>query len=337
MPSTRLNAPTTLRDVSSNLNGMPQQSAAGICRMMPSTIPNEPSSLSGRVSSRLSGQMMSTRLSGGSPNVDRKHRRDPTYCSEMIADVTEMFLNREKQMTRSATYLSAQTEINEKMRMILVDWLVDVHLKFKLHQETFFLAVDLIDRYLAISKATRSTLQLVGITSMLLAAKYEEIWPPEVKDCIHISANTYTRDDILKMERGICAALSFRLTVPTPYPFLARLLDVSEADEMTRNAAAFFLEHTSLDYKSLNFMPSQLANASMYLANIMMGKSDPWSATLQHYSKSRFSDFRQCAQQLLEFVNFVPSTKYQAIRRKYTTLKYGEVAKLPVPTSLPEL
>lgn len=331
LPASRLNG-QTLRELS-NTNvppvGLPN---AALCR--PTALP--PSD-SGRISGRLSGQMMQTRLSGGSPNADRRHRKEPAYCTDMIADITEMFMTREKQLNRSATYLAAQPEINEKMRMILVDWLVDVHIKFKLHEETFFLAVDLIDRYLAVTKATRATLQLVGITAIMLAAKYEEVWPPEVKDCIHISANTYTRDDILKMERSICAALQFRLTTPTTFPFLARLLDVMDADEATRHTAFFMLEHAALDYKSLNYLPSQLANASLYLANVTLGKTDPWSSTLQHYSKSRYSDFRLCAQQLLDFVNYVPTTKYQAIRRKYTNLKYGEVAKLPIPTSLPEM
>lgn len=271
-----------------------------------------------------------------SPNADRRHRRDPTYCADMIADITEMFLAREKQMSRRATYLESQPEINEKMRMILVDWLVDVHLKFKMHPETMFLAVDIVDRYLAVSKVTRSMLQLVGITSMLLAAKYEEIWPPEVKECIHISANTYSRDDILKMERDITAALQFRLTVPTTFPFAARLLDVIEADATVRHATHFFLEHAALDYKCLNFYPSQIANASILLANLMAGR-EPWNSTLQHYSKSRYSDVKGCAQHLLEFVSFSSTTKYQAIRRKYSNLKYGEVTKLAIPTSLPDM
>ncbi|CUG88243.1 CYC2-like cyclin, putative [Bodo saltans] len=326
LPSARLGA--TLREVPSNTTGMP---LSGRCP--PSMLP--PSD--GRLSSRLSGPMMQTRLSGGSPHADRKNRKEPTYCSEMIADITEMFLSREKQLVRGATYLAQQTEINEKMRMILVDWLVDVHIKFRHLPETFFLAIDIIDRYLAVSKSTRSTLQLVGITAMLLAGKYEEIYARDIKDCIHISANTYTRDDILKMERGICAALQFRLTVPTPFPFLARLLTVVDADETTRHAAFFFLEHAALDYKSLNFLPSQLANASLYLAHVTLGKSDPWSATAQHYSKSRLNDFRACAQQLLDFTNYIPTTKYQAIRRKYTTAKFAEVARLPLPTQLPEM
>jgi cyclin B len=83
----------------------------------------------------------------------------------------------------SATYMTSQTDINDKMRAILVDWLVEVHLKFKLMPETLFLTVNLIDRYLAAAPVTRKNLQLVGVTAMLLASKYEEIWAPEVRAC----------------------------------------------------------------------------------------------------------------------------------------------------------
>jgi len=77
-----------------------------------------------------------------------------------------------------------QNDINEKMRSILVDWLVEVHVKFKLLPETLFLTINLIDRYLESKKVLRQKLQLVGVTAMLIASKYEEIYAPEVKDFV---------------------------------------------------------------------------------------------------------------------------------------------------------
>jgi hypothetical protein len=44
--------------------------------------------------------------------------------------------------------MTSQNDINEKMRAILVDWLIEVHYKFKLLPETLFLTINLIDRYL---------------------------------------------------------------------------------------------------------------------------------------------------------------------------------------------
>jgi hypothetical protein len=90
-----------------------------------------------------------------------------------------------------------QTDINEKMRAILVDWLIEVHYKFKLMPETLFLTVNLIDRFLEKIDVVRTKLQLVGVTAMLIACKYEEIYAPEVRDFVYITDKAYTREEIL--------------------------------------------------------------------------------------------------------------------------------------------
>ena len=78
----------------------------------------------------------------------------------------------------SPSYMSKQTDINAKMRAILIDWLVEVHLKFKLMPETLYLTINLIDRYLEKETIMRNKLQLVGVTAMFIASKYEEIYAP---------------------------------------------------------------------------------------------------------------------------------------------------------------
>lgn len=321
-------------------------------------------------------------------NADARHANEPTYCTDLIEDITDSFFDSERAAVRrfnegtvahqnnvsalygyyaSPHYLQYQPEVNEKMRMILIDWLIDVHLKFKLHPETMFLAVNLIDRYLSCVNTKhnpstyipRAQLQLVGVCGMLLAAKYEEIWPPEVKECVHISANTYTREEVIQMERNMCAALSFRLTVPTAFPFASRLWSVLEGEDflglhasdeecaqqfaLLRHATGFFLEHALLDYKCLQFTPSQVGNAAVFLAlvTLRMKYDAPlsvrvWTEALQHYGKAELREFRGCAEMILEFVSYVPTTKYQAVRRKFSSSRYGEVAKLMLPSELPE-
>jgi hypothetical protein len=88
--------------------------------------------------------------------------------------------------------MESQTDISEKMRAILLDWLVDVHLKFQLRQETLFLCQKIIDNYLALKLIERSKLQLLGVTALFMASKYEEIYPPQLKDFVHITDNAYT-------------------------------------------------------------------------------------------------------------------------------------------------
>lgn len=76
--------------------------------------------------------------------------------------------------------MDSQPEINSKMRAILVDWLIEVHRKFELMPESLYLTINIVDRFLSMKNVPRRELQLVGISSMLLACKYEEIWAPEV-------------------------------------------------------------------------------------------------------------------------------------------------------------
>jgi len=83
--------------------------------------------------------------------------------------------------SRVHDYLQFQPDINAKMRSILVDWLIDVHRKFLLMPETLYLTINIVDRFLALKLVPRRELQLVGISSMLIACKYEEIWAPEVQ------------------------------------------------------------------------------------------------------------------------------------------------------------
>ena len=77
-----------------------------------------------------------------------------------------------------------QHDITAQMRAILVDWMVEVAQEYKLVSETLYLSVSYVDRYLSAVPVQRNQLQLVGVTCMLLASKYEEIYAPQVSACI---------------------------------------------------------------------------------------------------------------------------------------------------------
>ena len=114
--------------------------------------------------------------------------------------------------------------IKPKMRNLLIDWLVEVHQQFSLLQETLFLTVSIIDRYLSVDAHTVSTkhLQLVGVTSMFIASKYEEMYPPEISDFVYITDKAYSESQIRKMEITIMKALDFDFGRPLPINFLRR-------------------------------------------------------------------------------------------------------------------
>eukprot|EP00349_Pseudokeronopsis_sp_Brazil_P011844 CAMPEP_0202979110 /NCGR_PEP_ID=MMETSP1396-20130829/85350_1 /ASSEMBLY_ACC=CAM_ASM_000872 /TAXON_ID= /ORGANISM="Pseudokeronopsis sp., Strain Brazil" /LENGTH=163 /DNA_ID=CAMNT_0049718387 /DNA_START=789 /DNA_END=1280 /DNA_ORIENTATION=- len=159
------------------------------------------------------------------------------------------------------------------MRAILVDWLIEVHLKFKLLPETLFLTVNLIDRYLSLVTISRGKLQLVGVTSMLIASKYEEIYAPEVKDFVYITDKAYSAGEILQMEQSILQALDFDLTAPSAYRFLERLIKVVSGDELLFNQARYLIELPLIEYRMLKYTPSNVAASALFLAQKILARN----------------------------------------------------------------
>ena len=131
--------------------------------------------------------------------------------AEYAVEIFDFLRNTDLEFSANYGYMEKQQDVNEKMRSILIDWLIEVHLKFKLVPESLFVTINLIDRYLEKEQINRQKLQLVGVTAMLIACKYEEIYPPIVKDFVYITDNAYTKEDILQMESKILQTLDFNI------------------------------------------------------------------------------------------------------------------------------
>lgn len=166
--------------------------------------------------------------------------------------------------------MERQVDITDKHRMILIDWLAEVAVKFKLLTETMFLSVNIIDRFLQYKAVARQKLQLVGVTAMLIASKYEEIYTPEVNDFIWISAKAYTREEMLKMERLILLTLDFNLNIPTPLHFLRRFSKAARSDSKIHTLSKYLTELSLLEYKMLKYPPSIIAAAAVYISRSML-------------------------------------------------------------------
>ncbi len=159
--------------------------------------------------------------------------------------------------------MSRQVEINDKMRAILVDWLIEVHSKFKLQKETLFITITIIDRYLSSMLCSKAQLQLVGVTALLIACKYEEIYPPELKDFVFITDRAYTKEDVLQMEQLILWALAFDLSFPTSYRFLERYMRMLGEDPSVMTLSLFLMELSLVDIRMIQFPSSVISAASL--------------------------------------------------------------------------
>lgn len=251
-----------------------------------------------------------------------------TLCApEYINDIMAHLFESEQKKMPSANYMVKQTDINVKMREILVDWLVEVHLKFKLQPETLYLTVNLIDRFLERRAVSRTKLQLVGCTAMLIAAKYEEIYAPEVRDFVYISDQAYTRDQILAMESIMLNTLGFYVTVPTALRFGERLCRVAKVSPETENLVRYLMELTMQDSKFLRYRPSEIAAAATYLA--MKSNGHTWDATVEHHCNYTVRKLNEVLVDLQQLAAREPP-KYRAVRKKYLNKKYFEVSKIPI-------
>ena len=113
---------------------------------------------------------------------------------------------------------------------------------------------------------SRTKLQLVGVTALLVACKYEEIYPPEVRDCVYITDNAYTREEVLKMEQKLLKHFKFRVSMPTMHGFLVRYLKVAEGGHLCAPRASYFAERALQEHDILQWKPSLVAAAAVYLA-----------------------------------------------------------------------
>jgi len=112
-------------------------------------------------------------------DIDESDKDNHVAAVEYVDDMYSFYKEVEKE-SQPKMYMHIQTEMNEKMRAILIDWLLEVHIKFELNLETLYLTVNIIDRFLSVKAVPKRELQLVGISALLIASKYEEIWPPQV-------------------------------------------------------------------------------------------------------------------------------------------------------------
>ncbi len=245
---------------------------------------------------------------------------------EYFSDIcTEIFNNEDKYLP-DPQYMSKQSDINYRMRAILIDWLIDVHLKYKLIPQTMYIAVNLIDRYLSKHETTRAKLQLVGVTAMFIACKYEEIYPPELKDFVYITDGACVKSDVIHMEYKMLKSLEFEVTFPTQWSILEIYRRKLDLNEKTFKLAWFLMELNLINYKSLKFKMSVLAASAILIATKTLGvyRNNWFSKNVGIEEKN----LEECCKEMYDFYVYNSTHNLQAIRRKFSSSKFDEVAKI---------
>ncbi|KAJ7528098.1 hypothetical protein O6H91_16G083900 [Diphasiastrum complanatum] len=268
--------------------------------------------------------------------------KDPQMCSMYATDIYQHLRCAELKRRPVTQFMEViQQEINASMRGILVDWLVEVAEEYKLVPDTLYLTVSYIDRFLSTNAVNRQRLQLVGVSCMLIAAKYEEICAPQVEEFCYITDNTYRREEVLEMERRVLNNLHFELTTPTTKTFLRRFIRAAQTTYKVASLQLEFLgnylaELTLVEYNLLQYLPSMVAASAVFLAKLTLDQDAmPWNTTLQHYTGYEPSELKGCVKAIFDLQCNTKNCTLPAIREKYRQHKFKCVANMKPPTNLP--
>lgn len=259
-------------------------------------------------------------------DIDARDGANPVLVSEYINDIMDYVFELEMKYVIPPKFLEGR-QINSRMRAVLLDWLIEVHDQYNFTAETLYLCSKLLDRYLKTSKyVTRQDLQLVGVTSLYLAAKYEEVYTPAMKDFAVICDNAFKVADISKMESDMLKTLSFDLACPQPCFFLRRFSKAAHADVKLHALAKYIMELSIVDYSVADLFPSEVAAASLALALMIMEKRplvSIWSTTLEHYSRRNVATLRPTVLRMAHVLGRAHEepTKLQAVKKKYSRAK----------------
>ena len=154
-------------------------------------------------------------------DIDEPDIDNTQLVAEYVKDIYYYLNHMERKFRVSPKFLEGKM-VTTKMRSVLIDWLIQVHLKFHLLHETMYLCVQIIDAYLEKMDVSKMQLQLVGVTAMFLASKYEEMYVPAIEDFVYMTDNTYTKSEIRQMEISILKTMNFMFSKPLPLHFLRR-------------------------------------------------------------------------------------------------------------------
>ncbi|KLO17640.1 hypothetical protein SCHPADRAFT_152778 [Schizopora paradoxa] len=259
----------------------------------------------------------------GWDDLDRDDDEDPLMVSEYAAEIYEYLRECEMTTMPNPNYVETQNEITWSTRGELIDWLIQLHSRFRLMPETLYLAINLVDRFLSYRYSSLAKLQLVGVTCMFISAKVEETLAPSVSNFIYAVESSYTEHHIIKAESYILKTINWNLSYPCPLNFLRRASKADDYNQMTRTLGKYFTEIGLLEWRLLSAPPSLLAAASLWLARMVFGFSE-WTPNLRHFSMYPEDALIPTANIILNFV--LKPIRYEQFYKKYAAKKYYKVS-----------
>eukprot|EP00488_Nonionellina_sp_1-RS-2012_P001273 TRINITY_DN2029_c0_g1_i1.p1 TRINITY_DN2029_c0_g1~~TRINITY_DN2029_c0_g1_i1.p1 ORF type:complete len:366 (-),score=122.68 TRINITY_DN2029_c0_g1_i1:296-1393(-) len=274
---------------------------------------------------------------------------DDLYVIDYVNDIVKWYGECEDSLEQRALikrgYISSsfQADLNESMRSILLNWLLNVHRRFKLSDRALFLGVYILDAYLSLVRIKRDELQLIGCAAMWIASKYHEIYAPEANDFAYISAYSFNIDALLKAEIKLLVALKFKFAdIITPLHFVERYLQIAaypihkkyeargtikamnDAEEyigLLRHLSCYFIELSLFDCKIISReKPSLIAAASVCFAMLGISLYQQWPEFLRKATSYSYKDLQPILKRL-NGLRILSNTQLTSVRKKHPTIQ----------------
>jgi len=275
-------------------------------------------------------------------NVDSEDSRSPLHLHKFVSDIYRYLRWKETHFILEESFLSKK-KVTPKNRSTLIDWLINVHRTFKLLPETLHLTIRLLDTYCNEANPPNKILQLIGVTCLWIACKFEEIYVPNTDDILYLTENAFDLHELCECERSITMTLQFDLNPPTSLAFLKRAAKVSHINSKPYNLAKYILELTFLEYPLTHYFPSLQAAAALYLSLIIYNKiqkdknpnlnrgSNVWSKESVFYTGYHSTDLEDVAAKMAQMLeNRCSAAEKCHVFKKYRNQNLESVSSLPI-------
>ncbi|XP_064158012.1 cyclin N-terminal domain-containing protein 2 [Anguilla rostrata] len=261
---------------------------------------------------------------------------DRTYAWDIFSDMMR------SQLHYTFPCMELPRPFTDAARAIVVDWLIQVHEMFNFSEETLYLTVHLLNRAMRQIKVSISNLQLLGMVCLFLAGKKEECLLPEISELCFLMDNSYSKRQLLRMERRVLCELDFELSHCPPLHFLLLTASIAHCSDKVVWMARYLLELSLLENQCVVFQPVQLASAALCLARLVLQEAhSPESETAWCIATSLHICSEPMLQRIMHILAVTASGAQERETRatfvKFSTAKTLQVSGHPGLQSAPYL
>ena len=253
--------------------------------------------------------------------------------AEYINDIYSNLLSDEKNLKVKPNFgymEQVQTDIDQNMRGILIDWLYDIHDKCHYKDETLYQMIWIIDTYLSMVQVPRTKLQLVGAAALLISCKEHEITFLKLHEIAFLTANAYTTEEIAKMENTILKKLSFNIIAPAPLDFYNIISKAFKFDKKQYLLGKYFLETYLISYESVKYPASVVGVSCAYIVMKFfkfINYNELYSKDFINSSNPQKS-IKEAAREICFIMKGIDSSRLSAVKNKYSTNENLNVVQL---------